>query len=116
MSTQTGRSEKRTQLAVAVEVYTLREPGSAQRCTTENVSPHGVRIVTDQASFLPYDRVLVISPGGGLQSEGSVVYCQPLPGGRFGVGLTFRESMRTELPKATEWVARSARVPERIRD
>jgi len=101
MPTRTGRTEKRIHMAVNVQVWAAEALGHAEKSTTENVSAHGARIVTTQA-FPPSERLFVAPPGAVRRSEGRVVYCQPLAGGRFGLGLVFPENIALYGPASTE--------------
>ncbi len=53
---------------------------------TENVSPRGVRVTTVRR-WQPGTRVLVNFHQNGVQSQGRIVYCQPLERGNFALGL-----------------------------
>ncbi len=64
-----------------------------ERTQTENVSPHGVRVLAEQV-WRPRERVLVISPKEGVRSRGQIVYCHCLAKSRFAVGLEL--SVRVE--------------------
>ena len=94
MATRTGRVEKRTLLAVPMQLSRLQRQGSAdlaEKTITENVSTHGVRVLTKRA-VPPQERLLVASLVGNEEPiPARVVYCQPLAGGVFGVGLQFEQ-------------------------
>jgi PilZ domain len=98
MATRTGRVEKRTQLEVPMQISRLREPGSrdlTEKTITENVSTHGVRVLTKRA-LPPQERLLVISSIGSEEPiPARVIYCQPLAEGVFGVGLQFEKGEAT---------------------
>jgi hypothetical protein len=82
----TGRSEKRTARAEAVELSCLDDSLLKERAFTENVSPLGARVVTGR-ECQPGTRVLVIFPKDGVRSRAEVVYCARLAESRFAVGL-----------------------------
>lgn len=84
-----GRIEKRFPTAVPVYVVSSNGPRTVDRALTENVSPHGVRLITGQP-WQPDESLLITPPTGEFQVQGRVVYCRPLPNGRFSVGLEFR--------------------------
>ena len=86
MQVPTGRYEKRTARAVTVELLPLGESPLYKRVVTENVSPRGVRIVTDW-NCPPGKRLLVTAPEEGVKSLARVVYCQRLESTKFAVGL-----------------------------
>jgi len=48
----------------------------------------GVRLVTKHARELN-EQLMICSLAGDLRRVARVVYCQPLPNGRFGVGVEF---------------------------
>jgi hypothetical protein len=84
-----GRIEKRVRREVLVRLM-LSEPSLlAEKVITVNVSPRGARLVTRcfwRAGELPWLAPLT----GDLRQRARVVYCQPLPGKHFCVGLEFR--------------------------
>jgi hypothetical protein len=98
-SLRSGRLEKRTPLAVPLQVSSLQDSTAIERTTTENVSSLGIRAVMRRPRELD-ERLIVKSPGGVLQTLARVVYCQRLSDGRFGVGFQF-------LQKATNWLKKS---------
>jgi hypothetical protein len=89
MPTRFGRLEKRISLAVPVEISSLQDPSAIERTTTENVCSLGIRVLTKRAKQLN-DKMMIKSLAGDLRTLARVVYCQPLPDGRYGVGLQFR--------------------------
>lgn len=94
MATRTGRVEKRIHLELPMQISSLQKPGSrdlSEKMTTENVSTHGVRVLTKRALPLQ-ERLLVTSlTGSDRPIPARVVYCQPLAEGVFGVGLRFEK-------------------------
>jgi hypothetical protein len=93
MRLPTGRTEKRIARAVAVELSPLDASLPAETTFTENVSPHGARVVTKQR-WQPEERVLVKSVQSGSRSQARVVYCQPLPNNALAIGLNLFTAMR----------------------
>lgn len=80
------RLESRIPRRVALE---LTGPDELYEVTfTENVSPHGARILTKR-SWSPNDNVLVKLPQEGCPSRARITYCQPLTGDEFATGLQF---------------------------
>ena len=55
---------------------------------TENVSPHGARVLSKRR-WSPNDSVLVKLPQEGCPSRARITYCQPLNGDEFATGLQF---------------------------
>ncbi len=89
MPLRLGRLEKRTRLAVPVEIFSPQNPAAPERTTTENVSSLGIRVLTQRARDLN-ERLMISSLVGDLRTIARVVYCQRLSDGRFGVGLQFQ--------------------------
>ncbi|MFZ0761039.1 MAG: PilZ domain-containing protein [Candidatus Sulfotelmatobacter sp.] len=98
MASRTGRVEKRIQLEVPMRISSLEKTGSvdlAEKTTTENVSTHGVRVLT-RRPLPPQEWLLVTSLIGSEEPKPArVVYCQPLAEGVFGVGLQFEKGQAT---------------------
>jgi hypothetical protein len=86
MRVPAGRNEKRTPKAVYVEILRLDEPQPVKRAVTENVSPRGVRILTEY-DCPPGKQVVVTAPEEGVRSLARVVYCEPVESSKFAVGL-----------------------------
>lgn len=76
-------------MKVPVHVIGLEVPVAAERTFTENVSPHGARILTKRR-WEPDEKALMTSLMGGFRRPVRVVYCQPVADARFLVGLEFR--------------------------
>jgi len=55
---------------------------------TENVSPHGARVLSKRR-WSPNDSVLVKLPQEGCPSRARITYCQPLKEDEFATGLQF---------------------------
>ena len=91
MPTRSGRLEKRTRLAVPVQISSLQDPTARERTITENVCSLGLRVLMGRARELN-ERLLIKSLDGDLQILARVVYCQQLSDGRFGVGLQFQQN------------------------
>jgi len=89
MPTRSGRLEKRTRLALPVQISSPQYPTAAEPTTTENVSSLGIRVLS-QRPRVPDERLMIRSADGDLRSQVRVVYCQRLEDGRFGIGLQFQ--------------------------
>jgi PilZ domain len=98
MPMRSGRLERRTLLAIPVEISNPLDPNGTERTTTENVSPLGIRVLAQRAKA-PNERLMIRSLEGDLRSLVRVVYCQRLSDGRFGVGLQFQQSVANWLEK-----------------
>lgn len=90
MPARTGRLEKRVKIEVPLQLSRLPNPGDAEKAITENVSSHGIRVLTSsplqEHEFL---EVTLISSATRMQAR--VVYCQGLPNGRFVAGLQLQD-------------------------
>jgi hypothetical protein len=103
MNSSTGRTEKRNRQAVTVRLWTLDEPDVAVSATTENVSAHGARIITNH----PLRRstgLSVVRTGTLARLEARVVYCHPVNKNAFVVGLSFRENVWDYWPRSVELI------------
>ena len=89
-----GRSERRIERTLSVEVCLQDEPKLDERILTENVSAHGARVFMER-KLQPGQQVLISSPKEGVRSLARIVYCQRVSEGRFAVGLEL--SGRVEL-------------------
>ena len=82
-----GRIEKRLHTSVPVYLASLEEPRTRERTLTENVSPHGARVIS-QRSWQSGEESLITILTGEFLRVGRVIYCTPA-GDRFGVGVEF---------------------------
>lgn len=89
MLRRSGRRERRTRLAVAVQISSFREPAAQERTITENVCSRGLRVFT-QGQMEKDEPLLVSSTTGDVRVQARVVYCHRLRDGRFAVGLHFQ--------------------------
>jgi PilZ domain len=106
MPTDGQRIQKRTPVTVALQVSSANQPFITELTFTENVSLHGVRVVTERA-WKPEERVIVKSYHGSIRSLARVIYCHPLAGARYAVGLELRSAVGT-------WVDVSQLQPPRM--
>jgi hypothetical protein len=83
-----SRIEKRLPTSVPVYLASLEEPRSRERTLTENVSPHGVRVIS-QRSWRSGEESLITPLTGGIAQVGRVIYCLPKMGDRFCLGVEF---------------------------
>src|SRR5260370_7153774 len=86
MPTDGQRIQKRTPASVALQVSSATQPFITELAFTENISLHGVRVVTERA-WKPGERVIVKSYHGSVQSRARVIYCHHLAKKRYAVGL-----------------------------
>jgi hypothetical protein len=88
-----GRIEKRLPIAIVVHLGpgAQNEPAGAVELTyTENVSAHGVCLVSRRA-WRPGERVRVTSFKERIELRGKVVHCRKCDADRYAIGLTFPE-------------------------
>ena len=81
-----GRTQKRMEKEVVVELARPGAPKSLDTTVAENISEGGMRVVTDHM-WRPGDEVLLISPTADLLTQARVVYCEQLEDKGFAVGL-----------------------------
>jgi PilZ domain len=94
------RKEKRNPQKRQVLLSPLEEPLVTEVGWTENVSRHGLRVLTEWP--WPRDTQLtVLSAETELWDRARVVYCQPLSGNLFALGLEF-------LTRTAELIMRSS--------
>lgn len=94
MPTDCKRIQKRTPANVALQITSARQPFITELAFTENVSLHGVRVVTVRP-WKPGERVIVQSYHGSIQSLARVIYCHPLAESRYAVGLELHSAVGT---------------------
>lgn len=75
-----GRIEKRISLSVPVNLASLRKPHAYERTVTENVSPHGARVISKRA-WRPSEEALITSKTDEFPQVGTVVYSRRKNGG-----------------------------------
>jgi len=83
-----ARIERREPLPVQIYLANLEEPRARERTVTEDVSPHGARVLSErcwQRGEVP----LVTPLMGEFPKHARVVYCDPQPRGGYCVGIQF---------------------------
>ena len=83
-----GRLEKRLPTSVPVYLTPLEDPRAPERTLTENVSPHGARVISKR-SWQSGEESLITPLTGEFPQVGRVIYCLPKTGERFCLGLEF---------------------------
>ena len=86
MDPASKRTEDRTPMKVNVDLSSLDVRLPAQEGITENISPRGARILTTKP-WKPNDRLNLRSLSGNFRSRARVVYCVPVDGSQFALGL-----------------------------
>ena len=85
-----GRVEKRQSISVPVYLTTMTGPHSSERSTTENISPHGARAISNRA-WRPGEEALIAPHMSAFPRVGRVIYCEARTEGFFCVGIEFRD-------------------------
>jgi hypothetical protein len=88
-----GRLEKRAAVQVPVRLLTVENPRDHESATTLNISRFGARVFTNRR-WLPGDQVDIASVSGEFRRQARVVYCHPVTGGHFCIGLEFGASVK----------------------
>jgi PilZ domain len=83
-----GRIEKRVPSSLPIYLASLEEPRARERTLTENVSPHGARVIS-QRSWQSSENSLITTLTGKFPQIGRVIYCSPNAEDRFSVGVEF---------------------------
>jgi|SRR5215472_3091660 len=94
------RKENRHPERLSVLISRMSDPMRIEQGSTENVSPHGMRLLTER----PWKRdnhVIIQSSENELWARGKVVYCQALSHGKFAIGLEL-------LARTGDWIIRSS--------
>jgi len=103
-----GRLEKRLTMSVPVYLASLGEPRARERTVTENVSPHGARVISKRF-WRSGEEALIAPSTGEFPQVGTVVYSRRKNGGgRFCLGVEF-------LDRSVKWENYSVPSVERIR-
>lgn len=92
-----GRQEKRLPFEIVVSLTSIREPNPPEETITQNVSPHGARVMT-RRRWSPGDEPLLSAPASRHCCRARVVYCRPSAHDAFCVGLELR-------PGSAKWWA-----------
>jgi hypothetical protein len=86
MPTDGKRMQKRTSTTLALQISSAKQPFITELAFTENVSLHGVRLITHRA-WTTEQRVTVQSYHGTIQCLAKVIYCHKLADSRYAIGL-----------------------------
>ena len=94
---QENRKENRNPEKLQVLLSRMAEPLLTELASTDNVSPHGMRVRTYRQWRDTH--MIVQSSEKQLWGRAKVVYCQTLPGHTFALGLEF-------VARTGEWIIR----------
>jgi hypothetical protein len=87
-----GRLDKRTLIALPVEIIGWPGTADVERVTTENISSRGIRVISGRFSHRGEKALLSVGPDHPLYRV-RVVYCHTRHDGRFYVGLAADEKL-----------------------
>ena len=87
---QVKRGEERITKEVAVLLAGHVDTPGVEQTLTENVSTSGARVKTTR-QWAPKEQLLIGSSSVRVMSLARVVYCEPLEGGCFAIGVEFLE-------------------------
>jgi len=96
-----GRFETRVFLTVPLYLHDSNKSVPADLALTENVSSHGVRIVTKRAGN-PGEEWQIAAMSNGIRHDARVVYCEALSNHNFCVGLELEQSAQNWWDGAQE--------------
>jgi hypothetical protein len=88
MTQEDPRKERRTPAIEPVELQGVGAAKIMEATHTQNISPHGARVLT-QRVWQPEDRLQVRGLQGDFQGEARVVYWRSFSSSRFAIGLQF---------------------------
>jgi len=71
-----------------VQLSSLDQPSSTEPTSTQNISSHGARVMT-QRIWAPGSRLLIKSLRSGFRARAHVVYWRSFSSSRFAIGLEF---------------------------
>jgi len=83
-----GRVEKRLATSISVYLASLADPRALERTVTENISPHGTRVISKR-SCRSGEEVLISPLTGEFPQVGRVIYCSQRTGDGFCLGVEF---------------------------
>ena len=91
------RTENRKALKTTALLIGRHGKLGIERTVTENVSSHGVRVISESEWFTD-DTILVALPAGHFTSAARVTYCDPAGAGKYVAGLEFvgKEELHVE--------------------
>jgi hypothetical protein len=88
------RVENRVDMKLTAMLIGTHGKLGVEKAITENVSTHGVRVISTSDWFID-DTIVVSLPAGHFTSAARVAYCDALGQGRFVMGLEFVGSSET---------------------
>jgi hypothetical protein len=98
MYSVSGRIEERKSVTVHVRIVSLEHPELVDSGITQNVSSLGLQVLVGKR-WMPNEPVLIESSSGDFRTRGWVVYCQPVKGREFTVGVRLLVPQRDWIRK-----------------
>jgi hypothetical protein len=89
-----SRRERRVPMEVGVQILGNSASPGKETTFTENVSPHGARVLSSRRWQIN-DRLTLTTLTGSFRSVARVAYCELVPDSGFAVGLEFLEESGT---------------------
>ena len=83
-----SRTEKRQSMSVPVYLASIEDLRTAERTVTENVSPHGARVLSKRP-WQPGEESIVTPLSGEFSLIARVIHCSPITGHCFRLGMEF---------------------------
>jgi len=96
------RKENRNPERLPVLISRMADPLLIEHASTENVSAHGMRVLTERA-WKRDTHVIIQSSTNELWARGKVVYCQAFSDRTYAIGLEL-------LARTGDWITRSSFV------
>jgi len=88
-----GRREKRNSAKIELQIRKLRDlPSVAEVVLTENLSRHGIRVLSTTA-WEPGEHLCIRASLGGSEMRARVVYCRHLESEKFALGVELLSSV-----------------------
>ena len=86
---QLGRAERRTAVTVVARLESVSDPSSIEMAWIENISNQGARVITLRRWRV--DDQLVLMSFAFRSAVARVIYCQPVTGDRYAIGIKFND-------------------------
>jgi hypothetical protein len=83
------RSEQRISVNEPVQLSSMHQPSVTESTRTQNISPHGARVITHQTFWQPGSSLLISSLRSDFWAEARVVYWRSFASSTFAIGLEF---------------------------
>ncbi len=91
MAGKEGRLARRIPLRFRVLLVGLEATRKWETVCTENVSPEGMRVLTDRPWRRQEELLMSVGPVG-PRRHGRIIYCKPRADGKYEVGIKWKDS------------------------